>query len=73
MKIALPGDEHVVEDDHRLLAGEVRVAGVDVAAVHGARVAGLPAVDVGDARRVDGQRADDGVVLVRRPQAHASA
>ena len=66
---ALPGNEDVVEDDHRLLAGELAVAGVDVA-VHGAGVAGLAAVDVGDAGRVDRQGADDGVVLVRRPEAH---
>ncbi len=41
-----------------------------LAAFHRARVAGLAAVDVGDAGRVDRHRADDRVVLVALAQAH---
>ena len=66
----LPGHEDVVEDDHRLLAAELPVARVDLAALHAARVAGLAAVDVGDARGVDRHGADDRVVLVGLAEAH---
>ena len=50
----LAGHEHVVDDDHRLLAGELRVAGVEVPPSSAARVAGLPPVDVGEPRSSTG-------------------
>ncbi len=57
-------NEHVVENDHGFLAGELGVAGIEVTAFHGARVAGLPAIDVGDALGIDRNRADDGIVAI---------
>ena len=62
--------EHVVEDDQRFLAGELRIAGVDRAAVHDAGVVGLAADDVGEARRIDAHRADHRPVAVGLGHAH---
>jgi hypothetical protein len=45
----LVGNEHVVEVHQRLLAAESGIALVDVALLQRARVAGLAAVDIGDA------------------------
>jgi hypothetical protein len=70
MKTRSHGHEHVVEDDHRLLATEFPVARIDVAAFHAARIAGLAAVDVGDARCIDRHGTHDRVVLVSRTESH---
>ncbi len=61
----LPGHEHVLDDDHRLLAGVLGVADVDVAVLHRAGVAGLAAVDVGESLGLDRYGADDRIVLGR--------
>jgi hypothetical protein len=67
---AFPGYEDVVKDDHRLLPAKLPVTRIDLAALHAAGVAGLPAVDVGDPRGVHGHGADDRVVLVGLAEAH---
>ncbi len=65
-------NEHVVEDYHRLLPGVHGVAGIDGTAfgLHAPGVARLPAVNVFNARRVDRDCTDDGIVLVLRLESH---
>jgi hypothetical protein len=63
-------DEDVIEDDHRFLPGELGVARVRGSGFRTAGVAGLSAVDVGDARRIGGDRGDHGVVPVGLEQPH---
>ncbi len=70
IKIKLVRDEDVVENDHRFLAAKLCVALVDVAAFHRTRVAGLAAVDVGDALGVDGNGTDDRIVFIIFGQPH---
>ena len=60
----LVGHEHVFDDDHRLLPAVLGVADIDIAVFHRPRVARLPAVDEGQARIVDRDRADNRVILV---------
>ena len=64
---ALVRDEDVFEDDHRFLAGKLRIAGVDVTVLGTARVAGLPAVNVGDPLGINRHGAGNGIFLVSRP------
>ncbi len=69
----LPRHEHLVEVDQDLLAAVDGVALVDRAGLHRAQVRGLPAVDVGDADRVDRDRGDHGVVSLVGGQSPWSA
>ena len=62
------GNKRVLENDHRFLAGKALIAGIDVA-FHAARVAGLTAVDIRNAGRIDRQRAHDRVVAILRAEA----
>mmetsp|Transcript_97447 Transcript_97447/g.275647 ORF Transcript_97447/g.275647 Transcript_97447/m.275647 type:complete len:518 (-) Transcript_97447:150-1703(-) len=57
-------NHHVLEEDRGLLPAELCVSLVDLATLHGSEVAALPAVHVGQARRVNGDRASNGVVPV---------
>mmetsp|Transcript_99307 Transcript_99307/g.286565 ORF Transcript_99307/g.286565 Transcript_99307/m.286565 type:complete len:436 (-) Transcript_99307:304-1611(-) len=56
---------HVLEDDDRLLPAELRVTLVDLAALHGAEVAALATVDVGQPLGIHRHRARDGEGLLR--------
>src|SRR3546814_17527730 len=47
----LIGDEDIVEDDEHFLPAEARIALVDIALLHRARVARLPPIPLGDAPR----------------------
>ena len=58
------GHEHVLEDDHRLLAAKARVPGVDVRVFERAPIAALAAIDVGDARVIDRDRGAHRVVAI---------
>mmetsp|Transcript_66387 Transcript_66387/g.158398 ORF Transcript_66387/g.158398 Transcript_66387/m.158398 type:complete len:307 (-) Transcript_66387:716-1636(-) len=55
---------HVLKACQRLLAAKLRVALVNVAWLHGAQVAALPAVDVGQPRSIHRHRARHGEVLI---------
>ena len=66
----LVGNENVVEIHPHFLAAVFGVALVDAAAFHGAGVAALATVDIGDALGVAGNHADHGVVLVVLAQVH---
>ncbi len=57
--------EHVVEYDQRFLPGELRIAGIERAAVDHAGVVGLPAHDISEPGRVDAHRADHRPVACR--------
>jgi TetR/AcrR family transcriptional regulator, cholesterol catabolism regulator len=67
----LIGDENAVQDHHRFLSAKGRVAGIDVAALHRARVARLTPVDVGNAFRLHRDRADYSVCLVIFSKPHS--
>jgi hypothetical protein len=62
--------EDFIEDDERFLAGELRIAGIQGAAVDDAGVVGLPPDDVGQPRRIDAHRADDRPIAVGFGQPH---
>ena len=62
--------EHIFEHDQRLLAGELRVAGIHRAAIDHAGVVGLAADDVCEAGRVDTDRANHRPVAVLLGHAH---
>jgi len=62
--------EHILKDDKRFLAGELRVAGIHRPAVDNAGVIGLAADDVSEARRVDAHRADHRPVTVGLAEPH---
>ena len=66
----LVGHEHILNDDHRLLATVLGVADIDIAVFHRPRVARLATVDEGQTRIVDGDRTDDRVILVVFGQPH---
>mmetsp|Transcript_99305 Transcript_99305/g.286554 ORF Transcript_99305/g.286554 Transcript_99305/m.286554 type:complete len:385 (-) Transcript_99305:481-1635(-) len=56
---------HILEDDDRLLAAELGVALVNLAALHGAEVATLTTVDVSQPLRIHRHSATDGEGLLR--------
>jgi hypothetical protein len=64
---AIVGHEHIFEGDHGLPAhgAEARLAHIDALQLVPAVVAGLPAEDQGDAGRIDGHGADNGIILWR--------
>ena len=70
MKTCACGTNTSVENDQQFLAGELRIAGIERAAVDDAGVVGLAADDIGQARRIDAHRADHRPVAVGLGHAH---
>ena len=58
------GYEHVIQHNHGFLAGKLFVACIQPVAFHAAGVAGLPSVYISNTFCIDGDSADDGVVIV---------
>mmetsp|Transcript_4389 Transcript_4389/g.8542 ORF Transcript_4389/g.8542 Transcript_4389/m.8542 type:complete len:220 (+) Transcript_4389:191-850(+) len=64
-------NHNVIKADNCLLRPKLCVALIDFAILHGSEVAALPAVNVGEARRVYGNCAGNGVIFLGRLEACA--